>query len=268
MTCSRSSAASTRVDRRRTVSLLYMSVVLVLAWAALVLPQVAHATPRVERLQVTDPYVEIHTGPGRGFPVFHVAERAEWIEVVMRHTDWFKLRTADGREGWAHRVQLERTLTEGGVQKTFRDVLLDDYLKRRLEMGTAFGRFKGEPMLKVWTGYRFSDALSAEFTIGQVQGTFSGSDLWHANLMAEPWSDQRLSPFFAVGFGRFKNVPNASLVSAITVNTTLADASVGLRYHLSERFVARIDYTTYTTFVSDTSSREFHSVSLGVSFFF
>lgn len=239
-----------------------------LAAAALALPRMAHAAPRIERLQVTDPFIDVHTGPGRGFPVFHVAKRSEWIEIVMRHTDWFKLRTADGREGWAHRLQLENTLTEAGVKKTFRDVLLDDYLKRRLEMGTAYGRFSGEPMLKVWAGYRFGDALSAELTVGQVQGAFSGTDLWHINLMAEPWSDRRLSPFFSVGFGGFKNVPNASLVSAITVNTTLANASLGLRYHVSERFVARVDYTSYTAFVSDSRSREFNSVALGLSFFF
>jgi hypothetical protein len=254
-------------DRRRTAWWAALALALLLG-IALLSPRQALAEARVERLQVADPYIEIHTGPGRGFPVFHVATRSEWIEVVMRRTDWFKLRTADGREGWAHRAQLESTLTEGGVTKTFRDVLLDDYLKRRLEMGTAFGRFKGEPMLKVWTGYRFADALSAELTIGQVQGTFSGTDFWHANLMAEPWSDQRLSPFVAVGFGKFKNVPNASLVSAITVNTTMADASLGLRYHLSDRFVARLDYTTYTAFVSDRQSREFNSVSVGLSFFF
>ena len=37
-----------------------------------------------------------------------------------------------------------------GGAKTFRDVAIDDYLQRRLEMGAAWGLFKSEPMLKLW----------------------------------------------------------------------------------------------------------------------
>lgn len=224
--------------------------------------------PYGERVKITDAYVELHTGPGRGFPVFFVAPREAWIEIGLRHTDWFKVRTAEGKEGWVHRAQLESTLTEAGVAKTFRDVLLDDYLKRRVELGGAWGRFKGEPMLKVWTAYRVSDTLSAEFDIGQVQGVFSGTDFWHLGIVSEPWSDRRWSPFFSVGLGRFRNVPNRSLVGALRTDAQMGNATLGLRYYLSDRFVVRGDYTLYTAFVSDLRTREFRAMSLGLSFFF
>jgi hypothetical protein len=236
--------------------------------AALVAAPVQAAEPQRERLQIADPYIELHTGPGRGYPVFFVVAKQEFVEVELRRTDWFKVRTSGGKEGWVHREQLERTLTEAGAAKTFRDVLLDDYLRRRLEMGAAWGRFDSEPMLKLWTAYRMSDALSLEGTLGQVQGVFSGTDYWHIDVMAEPASDRRLSPFFAVGLGRFKNVPNASLVGALKTNANLATASVGLKYHITERFVGRIDYTYYTAFVSDQRTREFRAVTAGLSFFF
>ncbi|MCS7100234.1 MAG: hypothetical protein NZL99_00910, partial [Burkholderiaceae bacterium] len=170
--------------------------------------------------------------------------------------------------GWVHRSQLETTLTEAGARKTFREIALDDYLQRRLELGAAWGRFKAEPMLKVWSAYRFSDALSVEGTVGQVQGVFSGTDFWHLNLNVEPWSDRRLSPFFGIGFGRFKNIPNQSLVSAIPTNANLAAASVGLRYYLTDRFVARADWSIYTAYVADTRSIEYRAVTAGLSFFF
>lgn len=221
-----------------------------------------------EKVQVTDAYIELRTGPGRGFPVFHVAPRDEWIELVLRRTDWFKVRTADGREGWVHRAQLETTLTEPGTSKAFRDVLLDDYLRRKLEVGGAWGQFKSEPMLKVWTAYRFADTLSVEATIGQVQGAFSGTEFWHVNLNVEPWSDRRLSPFLGVGLGQFKNIPNASLVDAYVTKANLANAAVGLRYHIAERFVARLDYGIYTAYVADSDTAEYKAVSLGLAFFF
>lgn len=231
-------------------------------------PLAASAAGAAEQVQVTDPYIELRTGPGRGFPVFHVAAREEWIELLLRRTDWFKVRTAGGQEGWVHRAQLETTLTGAGTPKAFRDVLLDDYLQRRLELGGGWGQFKSEPMLKVWTAYRFADTLSAEATIGQVQGAFSGTEFWHVNVNVEPWSDRRLSPFFGVGLGQFKNIPNASLVGAFVTKANLANAAVGLRYYIAERFVARLDYGIYTAYVADSDTAEYKAVSLGLAFFF
>jgi len=221
-----------------------------------------------ERLQVTDPYLELRTGPGRGFPIFFTVPRDETIAIELRHTDWFRVRSVGGKVGWVERSQLESTLTAGGVKKTFRDVLLDDYLSRRVQLGVAYGRFKSEPMLKLWTSARLSETLSVEATIGQVQGVFSGTDFWHLNVLAEPWSDRRFSPFLGVGVGQFTNFPNPSLIGATTTRAKLANATLGARFHLSERFVLRADYTLYAAFVSDARTTEYHAITAGVSFFF
>jgi uncharacterized protein YgiM (DUF1202 family) len=228
----------------------------------------APENPKAERVTVTDPYVEIRTGPGRGYPIFFVAGRGEQIDIEMRHTDWFRVRTAGGKVGWVHRGQLETTLTASGQQKSFRDILVDDYLNRKLQLGFAYGQFKSEPMLKVWGSYRLSETLSVEATLGQVQGVFSGTDFWHLNLIAEPWSDRRISPFFGIGVGRFRNFPNLSLVDADTTSANLANAGIGVRYYLTDRFVLRADYSLYTVFVNDAKTKEYGAWSGGISFFF
>jgi len=221
-----------------------------------------------ERLTVADPYLELHTGPGRGYPVFHVVERQATVEIVLRHTDWFKVRTDDGRLGWVHRAQLERTLTAAGATKSFRDVLIDDYLQRRFELGAAYGRFESSPLIKFFAGWRFTDTLSIDAALGQVQGVFSGSSFWRLGLAIEPWSEQRWSPFFGIGVGRFKDVPNLSLVDGQRVDANLADMQLGLRYHLTQRFMLRADYSRTTAFVADERSTEYGAYSLGLSFFF
>jgi hypothetical protein len=226
------------------------------------------AEPNIERVQVTDPYLEFRTGPGRGYPIHYVAAREEWVQIVMRHTDWYKVIAANGREGWVHRRQLQTTLTEFGGTKAFRDIVVDDYLARKVEFGAGWGRFKKEPMLKLWTGYKLHESIGVEASVGQVQGLFSGTDFWHVNLQMEPWSDRRLSPFAAIGFGRFKNIPNESLVGAQTTNANLAGGQIGLRYYLTERFVLRADYSIYTAYVAETRSIEYRATTIGLSFFF
>lgn len=223
---------------------------------------------KIERVQVTDPYIELHTFPGRGYPIFFVAARGEWIAIELRHTDWYKVRTAGGKVGWVTRAQLQTTLAENGLQQRFADIAYDDYLARRVELGAGYGRFHQEPMIKFWLSYRLSDTLSIESTLGQVQGVFSGTTLWHVNLQAEPWSDQRFSPFAGIGIGRFHNIPNQSLVNFQPTNAHLADAIVGVRYHLTDRFMIRADYAIYTAFVSDQRSLEYRAATAGLSFFF
>jgi uncharacterized protein YgiM (DUF1202 family) len=222
----------------------------------------------VERVQVTDAFIELHTFAGRGYPVFYVAARGEWVSIELRHTDWYKVRTATGKVGWVTREQLRTTLAENGLQQQFGDVAFNDYLARRVELGAGYGRFHQEPMIKFWLSYRLSDTLSIESTLGQVQGVFSGTTLWHVNLQAEPWSDQRFSPFAGIGIGRFHNIPNQSLVGFQQTNARMADAIVGARYHLTDRFMIRADYAIYTAFVSDQRSLEYRAATAGLSFFF
>ena len=249
-----------------------LSCLLILAW-----PEHAQQAAAVvstgqaivsEQLTVSDPFLEMRTGPGRGYPVFFVVARGQAVVVELRHTDWYKLRAEGGQIGWVHRRQLETTLTAAGSSKTFRDIALDDYLARRVQMGAAGGRFESEPMLKVYASYKLSDTLSIEGDLGQVQGVFSGTNFWHVALHSEPWSDQRISPFFGLGVGQFKNFPNLSLVGATNTDANLAHAIVGARYYLSERFVLRADWAIYTAFVSDQRSTEYRALTAGVSFFF
>jgi hypothetical protein len=241
---------------------------LLMALAGSDVARAADTAAPVERLQVAEPFLELHTGPGRGYPVFFVVERQQWVVVELRRTDWFRVRAEGGQVGWVPRPRLEATLTEGGGTKTLRDLVIDDYLARRVEFGGALGRFNTEPMLKLWLQYRLADTVGAEFTVGQVQGLYSGTDFWHLGLTSEPWSDRRFSPFLSVGLGKFANDPNHSLVDAVPVNAKLGNLTLGLRWHATERFTARLDWSLYTAFVSDARSTEYRAVTAGVGFFF
>lgn len=228
----------------------------------------ARADEETDRVLVADPYLELHTGPGRGYPVFDVAARGEWIEILKRHTDWFKVRTTRNKEGWVTRNQMENTLTDAGSKKTFRDVLLDDYLRRRLEFGFSFGRFENDPILTARAGYRLHENLLAELAISQVVGDFSSTSLIYLALVSQPFPEWRASPFFTIGMGRFKNTPKATLVSAIETDADLANAGLGLRYYITRRFILRADYKQHVALINPNRTDSYKEWSTGISFFF
>jgi uncharacterized protein YgiM (DUF1202 family) len=221
-----------------------------------------------ERVLVADPFLELHTGPGRGYPIFDIAERGERVEILGRHTDWFKVRTARGKEGWVSRAQMEATLTEAGEKKTFRDVLFDDYLTRRMEFGFSFGRLNHDPLLSAYTGYRVHENFIVELTIAQSAGDFSTTSLDYLTLVSQPFPDSRWSPFFSLGAGRFRNTPKSTLVSAIETHGGLANAAVGLRYYVTRQFFLRVEAKRHVALINYNSTDHYNELSAGAAFFF
>ena len=94
--------------------------VLLAAIAVLSLISLSAAADAVP-VTVDDPYLEMHTGPGRGYPVFHVVDKGEAVDVLRQRTEWFRVQTRKGKRGWVHRDQLERTLQADGVRIKLED---------------------------------------------------------------------------------------------------------------------------------------------------
>lgn len=234
----------------------------------LVAATAAGAAVASEWVLVADPYIELHTGAGRGFPVFHVTERGRWLEILKRRTDWFKVRAENGKEGWVHRAQLENTLTEAGVKMTFRDVLVDDYLARRFELGFAGGRFAGDPLMIVRGGVRMNEYVLAELSLAQATGSFSTTTVYAGNLVSQPFPDWTVSPFFTLGVGHFRNEPRATLVQAAEASADEMNVGIGVRAYLTRRFIFRIDYRDHVVLIDENRTDEYREWSAGFSFFF
>ena len=97
---------------------------------------------------------------------------------------------------------------------------------------------------------------------------FSGTDLWHVNLHGRAVVGPALLAVLRHRRRQVQELPNPSLVGAPTTNAKLANAGVGVRYYLTERFVMRADYSLYTAFVSDQKTTEYRAWTVGLSFFF
>jgi len=221
-----------------------------------------------QKVTIADAYIELHTGPGSGYPVFHVEERGKKIHILKRKTDWFKVHTDADKVGWVKREQLERTLTEAGVKKTFKDILLDDYIKSKLEFGIAGGLFESEQSFTLRIGYKLTPNINFELAYTKIAGRFSSSTLYQGNFNLVLYPDSRLTPFMYLGYGKFENVPATSLVSASDSNLDMGNAGIGIKFYLSDRFYFRAEASTYVVLVGDNRSDEYSHFNGGFSFFF
>jgi hypothetical protein len=239
-------------------------VVLALHW-----PSSESFAARVEpTIPVNSAYVELHSGPGRGYPVFHTVERGGSVTLMKRRTDWVKVRTDAGVEGWVHRREVEQASGDAGDFYSARDAAMDDFLERRVELGLASGDFDGDRSYTFRAGYRFSEYFMAELALTEVSGTFSSTTLYNANLVMLPFSSWRISPFFSIGTGRFKNDPKDVLVDDQDVDEWAANAAVGVRGYLTRRFMLRGDYRRHVVMTDEEGNDEFSEWTLGFSVFF
>lgn len=218
--------------------------------------------------EIAEPYIELRTGPGRGYPIYYVVDRGARIEVLKRRTDWFKVRGPGGREGWVTREQLQRTLTLAGAPTRIHEPGIGDFSARRWELGVLGGDFGGANVLSVLGGYAITENLSAELSFSQALGNFSDSRMVNVNLLAHPFPAWRVSPFFTLGTGMIQTEPRVTLVQAEDRRDQIGHVGVGVRAYLTRRFVLRAEYRNYVVFTSRSENEEINEWKAGFSVFF
>lgn len=236
--------------------------------AALVLVAPAYAKRELLRVVVADPYIEMRSGPGSGYPVFHVADRGVPIEVVRRRTDWFEVRTQRGVEGWVRADQLARTLEATGEPVAIEEPDWTDFEKRRWEMSLSLGDFDGASSIALTAGYRLSANLSAEVLVADLSGDYSDGWLAGVRLVHTPFPEWRVAPYLLLGTGVLEVSPRASLVSTKDRTDQYGQAGAGLRAYLTRRFMVRAEYSGYVAFTSRDENEEVEEWKAGFAFFF
>jgi hypothetical protein len=245
-------------------SLLYIAISLFSIFPQIVMANEAE----FQKLIVADPYIDMHTGPGRGYPIFYVAERGAEIIILKSKTSWYKIRLNNNKEGWVHRAQLERTLTPGGEKKTFKSVQQEDYLGRKWEIGVLSGDADGYATMTLYGAYNFNDAMAAEFSVSQFLGDLASGYLWSIDLVSQPFPEWWVSPFFALGTGQIQITPNTTLIQSPDIKDNQAHVALGIKKYIAQRFLFRAEYRSYVVFQSRPENEEIEEWRAGFAFFF
>ena len=226
------------------------------------------AAERYRTVTVADPYLDMHTGPGRGYPKFYVVERDESVEILKRRTDWFLVRTANGKEGWVDRDQMERTLQPAGDPLDFASADQDDFTNSRWEAGVLAGDFGGANIISVYGAYSLNPHVGLELWGSQILGNFSNGWMGSLNVVHETWPDWRVSPFFTLGAGVVHTSPKSTIVQGEDRTDQVGHAGAGIRFYATRRFILRAEYKSYVVFTSRDDNEEIEEWKVGFAFFF
>ena len=217
---------------------------------------------------VADPFLELRTGPGRGFPVFHVVERGETVRVETRRTDWFQVIDADGREGWVHKAQIAETLLPAGVKLAIDDPAREDFGTHRREVGLLLGDYGGANVVTVYGAYTFNEHLAAELALAHILGNFSDGQYATIGVTHVPVPEWRVQPFLSIGTGVIRIRPEGTLVGSEDRTDQVAYAGLGVRAYMARRFIVRGEVKEYVVFTDRDENEEDVEWKIGFAFFF
>lgn len=239
-----------------------------IALAVVLATSAGYAAERHRTVVVADPFIELHTGPGRGYPVFYIAERGEQVQLLKQRTDWFEVRLQKGKTGWVRLDQLRRTLQPNGEHFDVSESTLSDYARRRWEVGVLYGDFGGANEIASYGAFSLTPNLSFELALSEVLGRFSDSKMVNLDIVHTLFPARRISPYFGLGTGTIDTLPKATLVATLERRESLAHVGFGFRAYLTRRFVFKAEYKTYVVFTHRDDNEDIREWKAGFSLFF
>ena len=226
------------------------------------------AEKEYRRVAVADPYLEMHTGPGRGYPVFHVVDRGESVDIVMQRTDWFLVRADNGTEGWVDRAQMELTLKDDGEQLSFDKPGIEDFTNAKWEFGILAGDFGGANITSLYGSYSINPNVSVEVWGSQILGNFSNGWTGSVNVVHEAFPDWRVSPFLTLGAGMIRTEPKTTIIQGDDRTDQIGHVGGGFRIYTTRRFLVRAEFKSYVVFTSRDENEEVEEWKVGFAYFF
>lgn len=241
---------------------------LLLLMAGVLLAVTVRAENTLPSSLVAEAFIEMRTQPGRGYPIFYIAERGETIELLRRRTDWIKVRTPRGVEGWVHVDDIGRTVDQSGQELGFKTPGRKEFTERDWEFGVMVGDYDDTDAITGYVGWHFTRNLSAELAATENFGDSSDGRQFTANLVHQMFPQWRYSPFVTIGGGVRETNPRSTLVASEDRTDTTASIGVGVRVHLYQRLFLRMQYKHYVVMTDRDDDEEVGEWKIGISAFY
>lgn len=235
---------------------------MILVIASFMLSSVSHADSdnTALTLEVIDPFIELHTGPGKGYPVFYTIEQGEQIIVKTRRTGWYEIQADNGQTGWAKASQVARTLLPTGEPVDLPSVSYGDYLKNNWRVGFNLGQFssgelKGTDVFAYSVGYRPLSLLGVEIEQGEFYETEITGNYQSLNIILEPFSEWVVSPLLIAGQGSIKIESQPELTPLSFEKENFSRIGLGVNYYIGRNFVLQAGVQDFRLSTNNSNER-------------
>ena len=225
-----------------------------------------HAKEQLLEVVVAEPYLEMHSGPGRGYPVVYVVARDEVVKVLYSRTEWYKIRAPRGQEGWARRSELALTKLENGDPAPIPPY--PDFQTHRWEIGAGYGVFNHQNLVTTWGDFGLTDSLDVELVLQQALGTIDNryiTSLGVRHTFIPEW--RWISPTAGIGTA-YQYIDDKVPPKPLQSHNQMAYVSLGLRGFITRRFMWRADWRKYVVFTNQNQNEEPEEWKVGLAVFF
>jgi len=221
------------------------------------------------QLSVIDSYLELHSGPGRGYPIFHVMEQGETVYVHRRRTNWFYVSDRRQRQGWVKQEGLARTLAPTGRPAALPETKHGDFLAQQYRVGFTLGQQGNAETATVMGGYRLLSFAGIEGEYGQIFGKEIDGTTYGVSVIFEPIKDWSFTPFLSKGIGwqKWQSKTKQSVGTNDTFNSNYEYTGIGINYYIGFSFFVRGEFRN-VYLRGDEDTRTLSAWRLGFSSFF
>jgi len=226
------------------------------------------AKPRFQ-VEVTEPYLNLRTGPGRFYPIFYVAERGQSLTVIKRKAFWYKVRmTGIGQReivGWAYRDDLGKTQVADLGTVTAEHPRMNHAYEPRFRAGFFLGDLNEADSISGFLAFQATPLIDTELHAGKwVGGTEEG---WFVNgqLVHVPFRKWWIKPFLSVGYGHLEREARGTNILQLDNSDNFLLSGSGLQVRISSQFQLRLEYRHFNTLTSRNDNSELEQWQVGLS---
>lgn len=224
---------------------------------------------QVVTLEVLDAYLEIHSGPGRGYPILHTLEQGEPVAIFRRRGNWYHVKSRRDVEGWIHQEKLARTIAPSGMPAALPEINHGDFLAQQGRVGFMFGEQGNLTTASGLAGFRIFSFLGAEMELGQIFGKDIDGLTYGGNLVIEPIQSWSFTPFISLGAGQqvWQQKQKLNVGDKNKFYSNYRFTGAGINYYIGFNFVVRGEYRK-VSLSGNNGSSDSTSWRIGFSSFF
>lgn len=218
-------------------------------------------------VKVTADFINLHSGPGSGYPITQVVLKGEQLVLKQQRTAWIKVDFKQ-QSLWMARQDLSKVVSLNAEYFASSDDKSAALMGRHWQLGLMFGDFNGSSYYQLHTQYAFTSYVQAELALGQAQGEQANNQIAELSVLLSPFPQWRISPYFGIGAGIIRINPRTILVQSTEQTNSLASAELGVRYYLTRQFILKAGYRHSVIMTDSDDNKETDTWKLGFSVFF